>query len=246
MAPPLFLLLLLIISPGLRAQQRQVVHEDQEGVRYLNQLRLDDRWTLSNDVGFRWRTGFQEASQYMVRTAAGYATGAGIKLTAFLSYMGYYREGAVASAEYRPAQEISVGQRIWGLNFRHRLRVEERFIRTRPDGHGRAVTDFYLRPRYALQLRLRLLRLSRAHPERQLLLTLGDEVLVQAGGGDDYGLTVRNRLLLSPAVELGPQLGISLTLTQQTAPTATPGVFRSSEVVWLVVRHRMGTPRPTS
>ncbi|NJB87128.1 hypothetical protein GGR26_002905 [Lewinella marina] len=235
-------LLVCLLGPSvLGAQKRQMLHEDQEGIRYQNQWPLAARWTLVSDLGFRWRTGFRESNLYQIRTAATFAPRPGVRLTSGLGYTGYYRSGEVSSVEFRPFQEVSVAQRLWGLAFRHRLRLEERFFRIEAnDAVGERETPAYLRPRYALQLKLRLLRLSADHPERQLTLTLGDELLLQLGGGPDFKATLRNRLLFGPALEWSNRFGLSLTFTQQTAPTATPGVFRSSEVIWLVVRHRVG------
>ncbi len=230
---------MLAVPPGLWGQSRQVFHEDQEGARFLNQIRLSERWSLIQDVGYRWQTGFRESNLYMLRTAASYTTASDIDLGVAMSYMGYYLTGSVRSGEYRPSQEISKGHRLWGLNLNHRLRLEERWLRTRRDGTQDAQTAFYFRPRYALQLRLLLFRLSQVHPDRRLVLTLGDEVLCQAGGGDAFGFTVRNRFLVSPSLEFSRRFGVSLSFTQQTTPTATPGVFRSSEVLWLMVKHRV-------
>ncbi len=175
----------------------------------------------------------------MLRTSVAYSTNSDLNLSAALSSMDYYGGGAVRSGEYRPSQDIATPHRLWGLHLNHRLRLEERFLRTRRDDLHDPESAFYLRLRYALQLRLLLFRLSEAHPDRRLTLTLGDELLFQASGGDDYGFTVRNRFLVSPFVDLSDRFGLSLNFTQQTTPTAVPGVFRSSEVVWLVVKQRV-------
>ncbi|MCP9237470.1 DUF2490 domain-containing protein [Lewinella sp. JB7] len=224
----------------LPAQSKKVLHDTEEGVRYLNQFQLHHRWTLQSDVGFRWRTGLRELSQHMVRTAGVFRISPLLRAAAGYAYAGRYDDGKVRVVEHRPFQEASIGHQLWGIPLSHRLRIEERFFRFRAT-NSPVTSAFFFRPRYALRLRILQLSLSRTHPNRRLSLTVGDEVLLQMGGGNDYGAQLRNRILLSPSLELNDRFALSLSYTQQSAPTDTPGVFRRSELLWLVVRHRVGT-----
>ncbi len=236
----MLLFLLLGLPYTLKSQQRQIVHDNEVGVRYLNLLTLNARWRLQTDIGYRWQSLFDQSSLYMLRSSGSFTATEQLRLAAGLGVTGYNLDRDVHSVEFRPYQEGSLSHRLWGFGLSHRVRVEERFIRTRADVPDNGNTATYVRSRYAFRLRLLDVSLSATHPARRFLLTLGEEVLLQGGGGDAFGFTFRNRLLLSPALELNPQLGLSLSYSHQSTPTAVPNVNRWSDVVWLVFRQRMG------
>jgi len=56
---PLFLFFFIIAPRMLFGQQKNVANGNQQWLQYYNETKLNDRWTLLFDGGYRWKDGFQ-------------------------------------------------------------------------------------------------------------------------------------------------------------------------------------------
>ncbi|WP_157831423.1 DUF2490 domain-containing protein [Confluentibacter flavum] len=120
--------LISFLSHKTSAQNKTVTHENQQWLQYYNETKLNNHWTLLADASYRWKDGFNESSQFIVRSALGYAIKQNLRVSAGFAYSGFYSQDALNRMEYRPHQELVFINNLNNIKFNHRLRVEERFF----------------------------------------------------------------------------------------------------------------------
>ena len=87
-------------------KKKKVIKGNQVWLQYYNQTKLNDNWTLVVDGGYRWRDGFQDASQYIVRAGMGYNLKPDIRISAGFAHLGFYGPENINLMEFRPYQEF--------------------------------------------------------------------------------------------------------------------------------------------
>ena len=185
--------------PGI-GQPKQVAAGNQQWLHYFGRVDLSEKWSWFNDGGFRFKEGFGQKSQYLVRTAISYHLHPQLRLGIGAGHWGTYSSGKLDQLEYRPHQELHLSQEVGKTIIGHRLRVEERwFARI---GNGSDANPFSFRFRYRLQLRLSLFPISASTPDRKVILALSDELFINAGKHIVYNFFDQNRImatLLTPS-----------------------------------------------
>jgi hypothetical protein len=223
----------------LFGQQKDVVNSNQQWFQYYNQTKLSDKWTLLVDGGFRWKEGFQESSQFIVRAAMGYSLTSNIQISSGLAHLGFYSSDKISKVEFRPYQEITVKNKFNKIDLNHRYRVEERFFKSVDNGVIQSPNTFNFRFRYSLMLSIPLFQLSKEKPEKVFILNIGDEIFVNAGSDIVDNVFDQNRFIISPTFKLSDQLSISSTWNSQFASTSTPSRYTYTNVIWLQIKHKL-------
>lgn len=195
------------------------------------------------DGGFRWNDTF-DLSAYIIRGGMGYQISPKTRLAGGFAHMGTMTTGQrISRHEYRPFQELSL-RGAWGkTKLTHRFRVEERIFESRLAESES--TSFNFRFRYAIMLGIPLANLSQKHPERKLVLNLGDEILLNAGQEHAYQTFDQNRVIISPTLHLNESLSIALTYNSQFASTTVPDAYLYSHVIWIQTRYNLDLRKTT-
>jgi len=230
----LITLLIVFISQISLAQNnpnRLVRKSRQQWIQYYTETELKGNWSLPIDAGFRWRNNFQSSSQYLVRGAIAYTFESNLKLAAGFAHLGYYSGSNVNVTESRPYQEIGYSHSLGTIGISHRLRIEERFLKS---DFG---SEDAIRFRYSLMLKLFELSISDTNPDFKFEFNFGNELFMSAGEEDLPTAFTQNRLILSPTFSLSENFGVSFTWNSQYAATDQSDVFDKVEVLWIQVRH---------
>ncbi len=235
----LTLLFSIINTSVLSGQDKILTTNNQQWLQYYNQIKLNDKWTWFSDGGYRWKDGFKTSSQYIARTAAGYALNPDIQVTLGFAHLGFYSSGNVDKIEFRPYQELVVKNKFNKIGLNHRYRIEERFLNPVANGGIQASNTFNFRFRYAVMMSVPLFRLSKKNPDRIILLAIGNEIFINAGKDINHNIFDQNRLILSPGIQLNELLTISLTWNSLYASTATQTNYMYSNVIWLQITHKI-------
>lgn len=235
-----FLLILFFInsSPSI-GQNKNISTSSQQWVHYFNQVKLNDKWVLLTDGGFRWKDGFQENVAYVARTAIGYLIEPNIQVSSGFAHLGSYSTGNINRVEFRPFQELTVKNKFKKFELNHRYRIEERFFCPVVNGEIQSSNAFNFRYRYAFTFSIPLFKLSKEHPEKLFLLNIGDEIFINSGKDIIYNIFDQNRLIVSPTFKLSNQLSISLTWNSQFSSTTTQASYKYTNVIWAQVRHKI-------
>jgi hypothetical protein len=227
------------------AQEKEVVHANQQWIQYYPQLRISEHWSLLADVGFRWQDGFDSRTQYIIRAGASRNMGSGISLGAGIAHLGSYGNENLERVEFRPYQDLGLKHAYPFFELTHRLRVEERFFNPVSNGRIESPNTFNMRFRYALTATIPIVRLSEKSSDRLLLLLLGDELFINAGRGVVTNIFDQNRILIIPTLQWHQHFSIGLAWSNQYASTQIPSSYRHTNVYWLQLRHQIDLRKKT-
>lgn len=228
-------LVIVLFSFTLLAQKKEVTHGDQQWFQYYNQSVLSKNFTLLTDGGFRWKNRLNEKSQYLVRTGLGYNLDATIRIAAGIAFLGFYDKNAIYKTEIRPYQEISIKNKIKTLKITHRFRSEQRFF-SYPDNIN---TAFNHRLRYRIMLDLPLFSLSSSDTDKKVSITLGDEILLNAGKEVIFNIFSQNRFLVGTSIPVNKNLSISLLYYLSYSKSNSPNDYQQNNNVWLGIKHKL-------
>ena len=231
---------LLLTQHGAIAQ-RTTLRNDQQWLQYYTQTRTGPKTMLYADAGVRTLNGLSRWSQHLVRAGFGYMMGEGWQGVTGAARFGFFDEGRRARDEWRLYQEANRNDRLGRWSLQNRFRIEARFFKNRPDGPLGAGSSFNFRFRYRLQGLLPVAELSTSHG-RRLMLSLADEVFVNAGSVIEHNRFDNNRLVLGPVLQWNRDLHVGLLYNRQTGQRNRPDTWESSDVLWLTVTHRLGFP----
>lgn len=229
------LLVLIFLNHKTSGQNKSVTHENQQWFQYYNETKLNERWTLLPDASYRRRDGFSEHSQFIVRAGLGYSIKPNLRVSAGFAYSGFYTQDTLNRVEYRPHQEILLRSSFKNIRINNRVRIEERFF----NSLGNSNNTFNVRFRYSLMVTIPIAKLSKTNPDSMFLLTVGDEIFINAGKETPTQTFDQNRFIVSPVFQLNKNLSISPVWNSQYASTATSGRYRQTHVFWLQIRHNL-------
>ena len=227
----------------LSAQSKRVSTSHQQWLHYYLNTQLNDKWTWRSDGVYRWKSGFQERAQYLVRTGLGYTLNSRMQIATGISYAGSYKNGEVHKTEFRPYQELVIKNRFRNIGMRHRYRIEERFFQPMADANAQLPNRFNFRFRYALMASIPLFKLSKINPVQRMYLNMGNEIFIHTGREIIHNVFDRNRIIISPTVQVSPSLTISCTWNSQFASAFTPATYTYTNVVWFQIRQKINWAR---
>lgn len=225
--------MVLVALSTAHGQERRVVTGNQQWLQHYQQVRISERWTLGIDGGFRWRQGFTDQSQYIIRAGGLYRLAEGVNIGGGLVLSGLYLNGNIFQNEIRPYQEINHSIPIGKSMFIHRFRLEERFFKNKITGADR----FNWRFRYSILIKLHLSKLS--EKGHALLLNVSDEIFLNAGKEIVYNFYDQNRLIIGPAVKFPSGWEAGISYNYQFAATRVEGLYAQDHVFWFTTRHSL-------
>ncbi len=227
-------LLVLIANPLLA--QRETVRGNQQWVQYYNSIKLSPKLGLYSDAGLRWKDGFSQTSQTLLRTGLGYNVKKNVRLLTGFAFLTFLREGEFERFEYRPYQEVAISQMFGKVRAQHRVRAEERIFRSVGDDE-RIRNSFNYRFRYRFYAFIPIG--STAEDKYQWFLNVGDELLINAGKDVARNIFDSNRLLIGPAVQFNSKLNVSLTYNYTYARRNQGEVESTAHILWLGIKHKI-------
>ncbi len=232
------LIILVFVTQSI-AQQKHISRGNQQWFQYYNQLKINEKWFVLNDVGYRWKNGFEESKQYIVRTGLGYAINTSVRVSGGFAHLGFLDHNRVNTFEFRPYQEARVKIDFRKLIITHRYRLEERLMKPLINNEIQSSYSIRFRFRYGIYMKFSVLRLSKSNPDRRLLLIIGNELHVNLGDNIDPNYFDQNRIIISPTVHLNKTLSVSLAWNSQFASTSIPDGYNYTDVFWLQLKHNI-------
>lgn len=218
--------------------QVNLTHSRQEWLQLNMLFGREDATGFRIDMSTRHVEGQPGMSQYLLRGGLTYALPFGISAVTGLGRIRYYQDGKADRNEWRPYQDLSTSVKLGKTIFQQRLRTEARFHRDITDPAGGGFRHFDLRLRFRLQCQWNLASLSGSHPERRLLLTAGDEMMVNPVHGPDNRFFSTNRLMLSPTIRWNEAFDIAVVLNHQYSARGSARDIESAEVLWINISRR--------
>ena len=213
--------------------------DEWQWVQYYNQWQINSNWSLLSDASYRWKGGFQEKSQYLLRTGVGFKVRSQLRIGGGIAISRRFKRLA-STFEIRPYQELLYAHALRKWNISQRLRVEERFFQPVNSNTTQSSNDFNWRFRYQLSASIPLIQLSKTQPDKKFLIGFSNEIMFNAGTDKGNKPFDQNRLMISPTLAFNKQLSVSLTLMYLHRYDYTSESYRDNGVFWLQIRQQIG------
>lgn len=193
-----FLLLWMISWAAESGAQKQITTQSQIWVGYINQIRLNKKWSVTADAHLRTRDHLVSGlSTSVLRAGIIYHLNETVNLSAGYAFFNYYPADDhkhVAQPERRPYQQVQWQTATSRLRFQQRIRLEERFRR-------KIINDYELEDSYNFNFRARcqlllFYPLKAKSSVNHFSLYGGDEVLLNFGKRIIYNTLDHNRIHL--------------------------------------------------
>lgn len=231
-------LIFLVGLLPLKAQDSPLLKQNVQWLHYYNKMKLGDSWQLLTDGGYRWKAGFQQPTQFIVRTGLGYSISNKIRLAAGFAHLGFYGSNKLTKQEYRPYQEVLLRNKFNKLIMLHRYRVEERFFNNLLDNNLSNINRFIVRIRYRFMLSIPIVQLSKTNPGKRFSFKIGQELLLNTSV-EAHRFFDQLRLQLSPVIQWNNNWSSSIMWSNHISSTNTPGQYQYTCVLWLQIRQQL-------
>lgn len=191
------------------------------------------------DGGVRFRNGFEEKSQYIIRTGARYVLIPRVNFTLGMAHLGFYVNDELREIELRPYQEVMLINDYGKVEVAHRIRVEERFFKSVQQGKILDEKNYNFRFRYRFLVNIPIFELSSASPDRRLWLNIGNEILLNGGQQVVTDIFDQNRFLVGVTVSVLDNLEAVATYNHQLGSSPIPDQYKQTYILWIGVKHTM-------
>ncbi|MFZ9046276.1 MAG: DUF2490 domain-containing protein [Cyclobacteriaceae bacterium] len=224
----LLILGLFSSSLGVQAQDSQ----DFQWFQYYLQKDFKNHFNWKADGGYRFRSFFNETSQYLTRTSIGIQLSPKLEWSAGFAHLGNFSSSTIDRYEWRPHIEFNFTQEKRRLEVNHRIRAEFRYFReVKSKGEVDPILSNRLRPRYRLMATI-------TGKNTDWSLNVGNELHLHV---DYQAKTVdfnQNRILIGPEFDFKENCSVSFTMNfQQTA--RIEGFHRNDFIFWFAFRHKL-------
>jgi hypothetical protein len=208
----IFLALLLGTGREMNGQSQPIKttgRETQVWLGYANQTWLTPKLGTWLDVGLRWTGLVDQWNTYLLRPGINYRLSEGVTATVGYALFGQRvpnPDRVSVRLEHRPWQQVTWVQKAGRVQVTQRYRAEQRFIHRTAGGELAKGYRFNHRLRYQLSGAVSL----RDSTRKALVLTLGDEILMNAGKQITYNYFDQNRIFAALGYQLTKTLNIQV------------------------------------
>ncbi len=234
-----FFFFLIVLSAN--AQTKQVSHEQQVWLGYMNQTRISKNWGFWLDVHLRTKEDFfDDLSIFMVRPGITYYLNDATKLTAGYAYINIYPADSrkISQPEHRPWQQIQWHTKYGRLKTMQLIRLEERFRRN-------YANDSTLGSGYAFNYRLRYNFLLQVPLDKKdgnagsFSFILNDEVHINFGKQVVYNTFDQNRFFAGFAYNVNKTDNIQFGYMNMFQQLASGNRYRSVHTARISYFHNL-------
>lgn len=216
------------------AQTRELQYNNQQWFQAYFRADIGQGWLILADGGYRFRSMFEEPSQYLARAALGYQFSNGMQVAAGGAQLGFMREGTMKKLEWRGHQQLSWKQSFGNWQLKHRIRTEQRYYLHPTTERWQHQQPTVYRHRYLLMLKIPLGKAGQS----PWFWQVGDELLLQTGKGIIHSFFSQNRILIGPAWKGPNGLGVTATYSHQFTASSQPGQYVQTYIAWIGLRYR--------
>ncbi len=193
-----FALAVLGLKGFSQESARQIKKVNQLWGGYYSNIILNEKWSVNSDFQFRTKDWYEHNSQALARTGLSRKINDKVNVTVGVAHFRFYYSDVATRGEWRPWQEIALTEKYKKLKVIQRFRIEERFNQKLKSGEPINDYTYNWRFRYKFDLQFPLASKN----EKALYLTLGNEIMINAGKEIKYNYFDQDRLSAGLNIEL--------------------------------------------
>lgn len=233
-----FIILLLLATRPLSAQQKVVTDRSQLFVAYLNQTRISDKWGIWTDLHYRRSDNFADRNFLALgRLGLTYYLREDVRITAAYAYVHAFPDPGLKTAkpEHRPWQQIWWRNKYSHFQLTQALRLEQRFVRKVSND---VLTDDYT---YSNRIRFNIMAtvpLKKKSAEKsRLFAVVNNEVFLSFGTNVVYNHFDQNRFFTGLGWQFNSNWSAHLGYMNLFQQLSSGNTFFNNHCIRLFVYH---------
>ena len=219
-----------------------VFSEAQKNVTYNNMVwfgdftkaKLNDKWSIYFDFGFRRTEWLNKWSQVLVRPGITYNLNSNVSATAGVAYFSHYSSNYFRP-EYRGWQQLLFSETYGRVKVNHRLRTEQRF--NQKVVSNELIYDYNYNNRFRYQLSFQAALNKKQIENNTLYFSISDEVFINSGKEISNNYFDQNRFAVGLGYKLNERLNIQMSYMDIFIQKAKLDSFENNNVLVINVYH---------
>jgi len=220
--------------------QKAIAHNNLVWFGDFAKGKLNDKWSIYFDFGFRRTHWLNKWSQILVRPGITYNLNSNVSATVGVAYFSHYTPTYIRP-EYRGWQQLLFSETFGRVKVNHRLRAEQRFIQKA--AANVLIEDYSYNNRFRYQLSLQFALNRKLIESKTLYLAISDEVLINSGKEIVNNYFDQNRLAIGVGFNLNERLNILVSYMNVFVQKPKVDSFESNNVLVLNLYHNFDLKR---
>lgn len=235
----LFLLLTLAI---FSFAQKNVSHNNLVWFGDFTKAKVNDKWSIYLDFGYRRTEWLNKCSQLLVRPGITYHFNKSVSATAGVAYFSHYTATYIRP-EGRGWQQLLFNETYGRIKVNHRLRAEQRFFQKVIS--SQLVDDYNYNNRFRYQLNIQVPLNKKQIEDKTVYFSIADEVFINSGKEIRNNYFDQNRIAVGLGYKLNERFNILVSYTRIFVQRAKVDAFEDNNVLVINTYHNLDFSRKT-
>lgn len=235
-------LFLLLILTTISFSQKNVSHNNLVWFGDFTKARLNDKWSIYLDFGYRRTEWLNKCSQLLVRPGITYHFNKIVSATAGVAYFSHYTANYIRP-EGRGWQQLLFNETYLRVKVSHRLRAEQRFLQKVIS--SQLVNDYNYNNRFRYQLNLQTPLNNKQLEDKKFYFSISDEVFINSGKEISNNYFDQNRTTVGLGYKLNEGFNILVAYTNVFVQRAKVDAFEDNNVLVVNLYHNLDFGRKT-
>lgn len=236
------ILFLLLLVTTVSFSQKNVSHNNLVWVGDFTKARLNDKWSIYFDFGYRRTEWLNKCSQALVRPGITYHFNKTVSATAGVAYFSHYTATYIRP-EGRGWQQLLFCETYGRVKVNHRLRAEQRFFQKVIS--SQLVDDYNYNNRFRYQLNAQVPINKKQIEDKTVYFSIADEVFINSGKEIRNNYFDQNRLAFGLGYKLNEGLNILVSYTSIFVQRPKVDAFEDNNVLVINIYHNLDFGRKT-
>lgn len=228
------ILFYLLILTAVSFAQKNVIHNNLVWFGDFTKAKLNDKWSIYFDFGFRRSEWLNKWSQTLVRPGINYHFNKSVCATVGAAYFSHYTTSYIRP-EGRGWQQLLFSETYGRIKVNHRLRAEQRFFQKVVSSE--LVDDYNYNNRFRYQLNLQVPLNKKQIEDNTLYLSISDEVFINSGKEIHNNYFDQNRFAVGLGYKLNERFNIQVSYTNIFVQRAKVDAFEDNNVLVINLYH---------
>ncbi len=222
--------------------QKNVSHNNLVWFGDFTKAKLNDKWSIYFDFGFRRTEWLNKWSQVLVRPGITYHFNKNVSVTTGVAYFSHYTTNYILP-EGRSWQQLLFGETYGSIKLSHRLRAEQRFFQKVISSE--LVDDYNYNNRFRYQLNFQVALNKKQVEDKAFYFSIADEVFINSGKEIRNNYFDQNRIAVGLGYKLNERFNILVSYTNIFVQRAKVDAFEDNNVLVINLYNNLDFSRKT-
>lgn len=232
----LFIVFALLSISGFSEAQKKVSYNNLVWFGDFTKAKLNDKWSIYFDFGFRRTEWLNKWSQVLVRPGITYNLNSNVSATAGIAYFSHYSSNYIRP-EYRGWQQLLFSDNYGRVKVNHRLRAEQRF--NQKVVSNKLVDGYNYNNRFRYQLSFQVALNKKQIENKTVYFSISDEVFFNSGKEISNNYFDQNRFAVGLGYKLNEGLSVQVSYMDVFIQKSKVDSFENNNVLVINIYHNL-------